>query len=1197
MLKRLAALIVMLTLALAVVAAPARADTHTVTWDKYSLQVDGKRVYVWSGEFHPFRLPNPDLWRDILEKMKANGYDAVSIYVDWAYHSPKPGVYDFSGVRDMDRFLDIAQQVGIYVIARPGPYINAEVDAGGFPGWLTSKAGAARSNNATYLSYVDEYLSHIDAIIARHQVTDGTGPVILYQIENEYAGSNTAYMQHLYDKVRADGITVPIFHNDKGRNAKWTPGSWTAANGQPAPDLYGFDGYPGGTCHTNGDPGTAGTPPDWGFYSPTIGQGSTASPDTPGLMAEFGGGWFDPWGDKLFGGAGYPCLAARENGAYEREYYLTALANGIKIQNIYMTFGGTNWGWLPAPVVYTSYDYGAAWDEARQPRTDKVDAMKAMGYMVQSVGPLSALDADGFVTASDPSVRVYHLTSPESDTQVYLPRHAAASSSDLKFTFPISTTDGDYTVPQQGQLELNGQDMKTVVADWSFDSQHLVYSTADVMTHAALQGTDALVVQGRPGQTGETVLRYAAQPDVTVLQGDGITSSWDATKGDLRIDYPIGGFAVVKIGGAHPLLLMIADDTAVGSLWRFDTAAGPVIVRGPELVRTATQTGGTLDLTGDTKDPSELEVWGSGIQDVTWNGAPVATGSTPSGSRLAAAPLAGAPDVTLPDLTGWRYRAEAPEALAGFDDSTWTAADHTTSNSRTKVPAGQPALFADDYGFHNGNVWYRGTYSGAASATQVKLSFQTGTVGLLEAWLDGRYLGSSQTPVPDSGHATTATWAQTATFDIPAGLQTDGPHKLAVLVNMMGHEEDGGANDAFRNARGLTAVTFTGSAAPIAWKIQGNQGGEDITDTVRGFVNESGLYGENAGWSLEGYPDADWAPVTLPASDPNPGVAWYRTTFDLDVPAGTDASLGLNIADDPTKAYRASIYVNGWNMGQYINDVGPQHTFVLPTGILREHGRNTLAIAVTDEDADGGGLGTVKLVNLGTAASGLVVRDVDSPAFDPPHLTPIPLTLQPGVQFSGAVANVTIPPDVQGAALDATIDWGDGTTGAGTIAGGTVSGTHTYAAPYAYPVKVTISDRYSAAQLATASELVQVPATAQGTVGGTVPATLALTLGAPASFGPFTPGVERTYTAQTTADVVSTAGDATLSVSDPGHLTNGAFTLPQPLQVDIAPSSWAQPVSHATSTITFTQPIGADDALRTGTYSRTLTFTLSTTSP
>jgi beta-glucosidase len=118
-----------------------------------------------------------------------------------------------------------------------------------------------------------------------------------------------------------------------------------------------------------------------------------------------------------------------------------------------------------------------------------------------------------------------------------------------------------------------------------------------------------------------------------------------------------------------------------------------------------------------------------------------------------------------------------------------------------------------------------------------------------------------------------------------------------------------------------------------------------------------------------------------------------------------------------------------------------------------------------------------------------------------------------------------------------------------------------------------------------------------GGVGGTVSATLGLTLGAPASFGAFTPGVAKVYTASTTADVVSTAGDATLSVSDPGHLANGAFTLPQPLQVDIAPASWSGPVSHATSAITFTQPIGASDALRTGTYSRTLTFTLSTTNP
>ncbi len=122
--------------------------------------------------------------------------------------------------------------------------------------------------------------------------------------------------------------------------------------------------------------------------------------------------------------------------------------------------------------------------------------------------------------------------------------------------------------------------------------------------------------------------------------------------------------------------------------------------------------------------------------------------------------------------------------------------------------------------------------------------------------------------------------------------------------------------------------------------------------------------------------------------------------------------------------------------------------------------------------------------------------------------------------------------------------------------------------------------------------------TAQGgTVGGSVPATLSLSLVAPASFGAFTPGFAKTYTASTTANVISTAGDATLSVSDPGHLTNGAFSLPEPLQVSFSKASWTGPVSNDPVTIGFSQHIGANDALRTGSYSKTLTFTLATTTP
>jgi hypothetical protein len=131
-------------------------------------------------------------------------------------------------------------------------------------------------------------------------------------------------------------------------------------------------------------------------------------------------------------------------------------------------------------------------------------------------------------------------------------------------------------------------------------------------------------------------------------------------------------------------------------------------------------------------------------------------------------------------------------------------------------------------------------------------------------------------------------------------------------------------------------------------------------------------------------------------------------------------------------------------------------------------------------------------------------------------------------------------------------------------------------------------------------------------VGGTVPATLALSLGAPAGFGAFTPGVARDYTAATTADVLSSAGNAALGWSDPdpanpGHLVNGAFVLPQPLLASANGGAFAPvgatlltytgPVSHDPVALTFEQSIAANDPLRTGSYNKTLTFTLSTTSP
>ena len=107
-----------------------------VTWDEHSIFVHGERVLFYSGEYHPFRLPVPGLWLDVFQKIRSLGYTGVSLYIDWALLEGKPGTFLGEGIFDLEPFFEAASKAGIYLLARPGPYINAEVSGGGFPGWV-----------------------------------------------------------------------------------------------------------------------------------------------------------------------------------------------------------------------------------------------------------------------------------------------------------------------------------------------------------------------------------------------------------------------------------------------------------------------------------------------------------------------------------------------------------------------------------------------------------------------------------------------------------------------------------------------------------------------------------------------------------------------------------------------------------------------------------------------------------------------------------------------------------------------------------------------------------------------------------------------------------------------------------------------------------------------------------------------------
>ncbi|MFZ0573277.1 MAG: beta-galactosidase [Candidatus Cybelea sp.] len=216
---------------------------HVVRYDGTSLSIDGRQTPIWAAQLHYWRLPAPNLWRDAFRKVKSAGYNAVALDFFWGYHSPRPGAYDFSGVRDVDALLDIAAQERLYVIAQPGPYIDDGAEGGGLPDWIFARSAVAKTASSRYEGELREWLAAIDARLARHQLTGGRGSVILYGTQDDPAPSARAARQR---EARADGINLPFIAQVFAvayDGIKW---GWT---GDPLNAYHALDG--GGLTETH----------------------------------------------------------------------------------------------------------------------------------------------------------------------------------------------------------------------------------------------------------------------------------------------------------------------------------------------------------------------------------------------------------------------------------------------------------------------------------------------------------------------------------------------------------------------------------------------------------------------------------------------------------------------------------------------------------------------------------------------------------------------------------------------------------------------------------------------------------------------------------------------------------------------------------------------------------------------------------
>lgn len=314
--------------------------------------LNGQPFKILSGAIHYFRI-DPDDWYHSLFNLKALGFNTVETYVPWNAHEPHKGQFDFSGRLDIERFIQTAQSLGLYMIVRPSPFICAEWEFGGLPAWLLEENMRIRSSDPAFIKTVSQYYDRLLGILTRYQVDQG-GPILMMQVENEYGsyGEDKTYLRAVRDLMKEKGVTCPLFTSD---------GPWRAT--LRAGTLIEDDVFVTGNFGSKASYNFAQMQEFFDEHGKKW----------PLMCMEFWDGWFTRWKE--------PVIHRDPEELAEAVHEVLELGS----INLYMFHGGTNFGFmngcsargtLDLPQV-TSYDYGALLNEQGNP-TEKYYAIQKM---------------------------------------------------------------------------------------------------------------------------------------------------------------------------------------------------------------------------------------------------------------------------------------------------------------------------------------------------------------------------------------------------------------------------------------------------------------------------------------------------------------------------------------------------------------------------------------------------------------------------------------------------------------------------------------------------------------------------------------------------------------------------------------------------------------------------------------------------
>lgn len=880
---------------------------NSIQLDSQSLIINGKREILIGGEFHYFRTP-ASLWEDRLKKIKQAGCNLITTYIPWNFHEEEEGKLVWTGDKDLPGFLRLCQKYELFVIIKPGPYICAEWDFGGFPHWLLEKDVPLRLPDKDYLDIVQTWYNEVAKVIKPYLVTNG-GNIVLIQIENEYdhlieegevpisKEEAKDYLLSLLRFVREAGIDIPAFTNE---------GSC----------ILGTEIINTHTYYPN-------IPWIWMWefndFDRKIEISRKEQPDKPLMILELEAGWFAQFDQPLYD------VETEVTDSIVK----TVLSYGASVLNYYMVAGGTSFPYWSAKGdfggigICTTFDFGAApvreWGEIHE----KYHRLRQYSYFLNSFPEIifeakTSKQGVDFKKGGEDLVRIYSKDAKKIDSfqdsyenvkillrehdkyNVLLVRNLEPKGKRVQVSFQSKLLKKEVVFPDK---ELNIPEYSTLLlpVDFSVNDQiSILYATSEIVLKKKLAQTEYLFLKGSQNVKGEMVL--CCDSDVEIIEG-ALDIKKDDKNQHIKIKYNHNQISHFQIDDCN---IIILPEKEADKLWMNEHF---ILLSDFYYLNNVKEDKEKLELDFQLKNSDEkqrLIIWSDKeIEKITLDGKILDMEKKNQQQSELYYEFKQDKANQIEWSSKWHYCPDTEEKEKDHNDNNWEEIKADISLEKAKI-------------FDHGYYWYRNEFTIPDGLDQVKLNLKTNEMDRLTVYINGQFrwigIGSPDLDITD--------------------LVKPGKNSIAISYENAFHTKAHPHEGPIKKMSGLYC--------PVSVSCF-KKGKEDKIEFKK-WKLQNGLGGVNKEYYKEDHNDRSW--ISVPQAEKYifteecGNIIWLRRSFSFKKNKDWDMAMYIDIKECHD---RCLIYVNGFLLGKY-EQVGPQHKFYIPENLLKQE--NVLILVI-----------------------------------------------------------------------------------------------------------------------------------------------------------------------------------------------------------------------------------------------------------